>query len=138
VKQSDVGGTADRESSALSQLSRLCEKLDNFLEFPHCTVREWKKLTKHTRVLDDLASQAKSIVHKEFECPSLSLRRSKVDKGGRGVFTLSSVPKGQVVGLYPGEFATVFIPMAMIVVQRLRVSESVISPVDFSHVAFVC
>lgn len=105
MKQSDVGTSLHKECSALNQLSHLCEKLNG--SFPPCTVREWKKMVKQPRVLDDLVSQARSVMQREFGF-LLSLQRSNVDSGGLGVFVRNTVAKEQVVGLYPGEFLVVF------------------------------
>lgn len=103
VKQPDASGSVHKECSALKQLSHLCEKLDINGSFPPCTVREWKKMAKEPRVLDDLVSQARSVMQREFGL-LLSLRRSSVDRDGLGVFVRNTVAKEQVVGLYPGEF----------------------------------
>lgn len=100
MKQSDVKTSKHKEQCALSQLSRLCEKLDSSL--PVCTVREWRKIEKQAGVLDDLVLQARAIMRTEFGF-QLSLRRSSVDRQGLGVFVRNGVSKEQVVGLYPGE-----------------------------------
>ena len=104
IKSIDSKVDHQKESSALSQVTKLVESLDK--EIPQLSVKEWQSILKQPEEVVQLAHRGKDIMRDVFQF-ELALKESLLEGGGRGVFlTKGAVLKGQIVGLYPGELHT--------------------------------
>ena len=90
-----------KETLALSQLTQLVEHLDK--EIPELSVKEWQSVLKQLEEMEKLACYGRDVMREVFQF-ELTLKESRLEGGGRGVFlSKGRASKGQIVGLYPGE-----------------------------------
>ena len=104
IKRVDARSNAQKEASAINQLSQFCSKMD--ASFPLYDVKEWKKTSKNPSIMAALVSEAKTIMEREVGC-LLVVKQSKVDRDGIGVFVTANVSEEKLVGLYPGELSLI-------------------------------
>ena len=90
-----------KENSALSQLIQLVENLNK--EIPELSVKEWQSVLKQPEEMAKLARCGRDVMREVFQF-ELTLKESRLEGGGRGVFlSKGRASQGQIVGLYPGK-----------------------------------
>ena len=101
IKSIDATVDLQKETLALAQLTQLVENLDK--EIPELSVKEWRSILKQPEEMAKLARCGRDVMREVFQF-ELTLKESHLEGGGRGVFlSKGRAPKGQIVGLYPGE-----------------------------------